>query len=109
MLVRPEVQKLEQRSYGELVQRVREQQATLKLTAISSNDSDQKLSAESAFVPTREGHWRVDLYALARQRLAIAGMTDVHGGGLDTIADARFFSHRRDQTTGRMATIAWIR
>lgn len=50
VLVRPEVQKLEQRSYGELVQRVREQQATLKLTAISTNDSDQKLSAESAFV-----------------------------------------------------------
>ena len=50
VLVRSEVQKLEQRSYGELVQRVREQQATLKLTAISTNDSDQKLSAESAFV-----------------------------------------------------------
>ena len=50
VLVRPEVQKLEQRSYGELVQRVREQQASLKLTAISTNDSDQKLSAESAFV-----------------------------------------------------------
>ena len=66
-------------------------------------------AAESAFVPTREGHWRVDLYALARQRLAAAGVTDVHGGGFDTIADANYFSHRRDQTTGRMATIAWIR
>jgi copper oxidase (laccase) domain-containing protein len=31
--------------------------------------------------PTREGHWRVDLYALARQRLARAGVMDVHGGG----------------------------
>jgi protein involved in polysaccharide export with SLBB domain len=50
VLARPEVQKLEQRSYGELVQRVREQQATLKLTATSTNDSDQRLSAESALV-----------------------------------------------------------
>ena len=66
-------------------------------------------AAESAFVPTRDGHWRVDLYALARQRLAAAGVTDVHGGGFDTIADASYFSHRRDRTTGRMATIAWLR
>jgi len=50
VLVRLEVQKLEQRSYGELIQRVREQQANLKLTATSTNDSDQKLSAESALV-----------------------------------------------------------
>ncbi|UHQ19904.1 peptidoglycan editing factor PgeF [Lysobacter sp. KIS68-7] len=65
-------------------------------------------AAAAAFVPTREGHWRVDLYALARQRLARAGVMDVHGGAFDTIGDARFFSHRRDQRTGRMATIAWM-
>ncbi len=50
ILLRTEVQKLEQRSYGELVQRVREQQASLKLTATSATDPDQKLSAESALV-----------------------------------------------------------
>jgi YfiH family protein len=65
-------------------------------------------AAAVAFVETRPGHWRVDLYALARQRLARAGVTDVHGGNFDTIADPRFFSHRRDQHTGRMATIAWL-
>jgi len=48
VLMRPEVQQLEQRSYGELIQRVREQQATLKLTATTATDPDQKLSAESA-------------------------------------------------------------
>ena len=66
--------------------------------------------AATAFVATRPGHWRVDLYRLARQRLAIAGMLPqaIHGGGLCTISDrARFFSHRRDQRTGRMATLAW--
>jgi len=50
LLMRTEVQKLEQRSYGELIQRVREQQATLKLTAAAAPDPDQRLSAESAFV-----------------------------------------------------------
>ena len=65
--------------------------------------------AEDAFSATRPGHWRVDLYALARQRLADAGVTRVHGGGLCTISDPqRFFSHRRDQRGGRMATLAWI-
>ena len=65
--------------------------------------------AESAFLQTRPGHWRVDLYALARQRLAEAGVTRVYGGGLCTISDPqRFFSHRRDQRGGRMATLAWI-
>jgi len=35
---------------------------------------------------------------------------DVHGGSLCTISDpARFFSHRRDQRGGRMATLAWRR
>jgi len=67
--------------------------------------------AAAAFVPTRPGHWRVDLYALARRRLQRAGLRAgrIHGGGFDTIADAdRFFSHRRDARTGRMATLVWI-
>lgn len=66
--------------------------------------------AGSAFVDTRPGHWRVDLFALARQRLLVAGVSRVRGGGLCTISDRdRFYSHRRDAITGRMATIAWRR
>lgn len=65
--------------------------------------------ARMAFLPTRPGHWKVDLYTLARQRLLDAGVCDVHGGGLCTISDpARFFSHRRDGRSGRMATLAWF-
>jgi YfiH family protein len=66
--------------------------------------------AATAFVATRPGHWRADLYRLARQRLVSAGLSPraIHGGGLCTISDAaRFYSHRRDQRTGRMATLAW--
>ena len=62
--------------------------------------------AAIAFTTTRDGHWRVDLYALARQRLAAAGVHRVFGGGLCTISDPRrFYSHRRDQRTGRMASV----
>lgn len=65
--------------------------------------------ARMAFLPTRPGHWKVDLYTLARQRLLDAGVLDVYGGGLCTISDpARFFSHRRDGRSGRIATLAWI-
>lgn len=68
-------------------------------------------AAATAFVPTRPGHWRVDLYALARQRLISAGLVPeaIHGGQHCTIRERdRFFSHRRDGQSGRMATLAWI-
>jgi YfiH family protein len=66
-----------------------------------ANDTD-------AFAPTRPGHWTCDLYALARARLARAGVTRVAGGGFDTFVDARFYSYRRDRETGRFASLAWI-
>lgn len=69
----------------------------------------QDANAASAFVATRPGHWRVDLYALARQRLAKLGITRVYGGDLCTLSDPqRFYSHRRDARTGRMATVVWM-
>ncbi|GAB3730988.1 peptidoglycan editing factor PgeF [Luteimonas pelagia] len=69
---------------------------------------DRDPGARTAFAPTRPGHWHVDLHALARRRLAAAGVDAAHGGAWCTISDpARFFSHRRDARTGRMATLAW--
>ncbi len=65
-------------------------------------------AAGAAFVPTRAGHWRVDLYALARQRLAALGISRIHGGERCTISEPQhFFSHRRDARTGRMASLIW--
>ncbi|GIX21584.1 MAG: laccase domain protein [Gammaproteobacteria bacterium] len=61
------------------------------------------------FTPTRTGHWRLDLYAAARARLAALGVTAVWGGGHCTWRDAdRFFSHRREGGVGRMASLVWI-
>jgi YfiH family protein len=58
---------------------------------------------------SREGHFLADLYALARLRLAAAGVVDVFGGEHCTYSDAnRFYSYRRDGQTGRMASLILI-
>ena len=66
-------------------------------------------TAQNAFTAVRPGHWLLDLYAIARQRLARAGVERVFGGTLCTYTDAeRFFSFRRDRTSDRMALLAWL-
>lgn len=53
--------------------------------------------------------WLADLPALARDRLARAGVARVSGGAWCTVEDrSRFFSYRRDGSTGRMAAAVWI-
>ena len=66
----------------------------------------------SAFTPSpaRTGRWLADLYAIATSQLESLGVERVYGGGFCTYRDRfRFYSHRRDGTTGRFATLAWIR
>ena len=66
-------------------------------------------AAESAFRAHTPGKFMADLYALARQRLARAGVTRVGGGRFCTYTDtARFFSYRREQKSGRMGAFIWI-
>ena len=65
--------------------------------------------AASAFAAHKPGKWLADLFALARQRLRAIGVTQIYGGGLCTYSDRRrFFSHRRDKVTGRMAALIWL-
>jgi len=65
--------------------------------------------AQAAFVPHGSGKWLADLFLLARQRLAALGVGAIHGGGLCTVGDSRrFFSHRRDRVSGRMAAAIWL-
>jgi YfiH family protein len=60
------------------------------------------------FTP-RGDRWLLDLYAVARLKLAAAGVKAVFGGGLCTFSEPeRFFSFRRDGVTGRMATLVWL-
>jgi len=63
---------------------------------------------ERSFTP-RGDRWLLDLYAVARLKLAAAGVKAVFGGGLCTFSEPeRFFSFRRDGVTGRMATLVWL-
>jgi YfiH family protein len=65
--------------------------------------------AAACFVPTRPGHWHCDLAALARRRLAAAGVERIHGGGFDTFSDPRFYSYRREGArSGRFASLVWL-
>ena len=66
-------------------------------------------AAESCFAANRRGRWQADLYALARARLAAAGVTAVYGGAFCTFGEGkRFFSHRREAPCGRIATLVWL-
>jgi YfiH family protein len=70
----------------------------------------QRTAAYSdAFERNAAGRFQADLYALARTALAAAGVAAVYGGGWCTYRQAQeFYSFRRDRTTGRMATLAWL-
>jgi hypothetical protein len=65
--------------------------------------------ASAAFLRRANGQYLADIYALARQRLRDADVTAAYGGGFCTVNDSeRFFSYRRDRTTGRMAALIWL-
>jgi YfiH family protein len=64
--------------------------------------------AVAAFKAHAPGKWLADLPMLARRALARCGVTHVYGGDLCTWSDPqRFYSYRRDRTTGRMGALIW--
>jgi YfiH family protein len=74
--------------------------------AFTTHDRD----AAAAFVAQAPGKWLADLFMLARQALARAGLApeQVYGSGICTYSDpVRFYSYRRDKITGRMAAFIW--
>jgi len=74
-------------------------------TAFCQRDAE----AQTAFRPLREGKWLADLFMLARRRLTRCGVERIYGGSLCTYSDpARFYSHRRNPVTGRMAACIWL-
>lgn len=64
--------------------------------------------AELAFTAQPNGKYLADLFVLGRQALDQAGVTRIYGGQDCTFSDpARFYSFRRDRTTGRHAALIW--
>ncbi len=76
--------------------------------AARSHEHREQMSA--AFISAhRPLHFFADIYALARAELNALGVTAIYGGGYCTYAEAeRFYSFRRDKTTGRMASLIWL-
>jgi len=65
-------------------------------------------SFSDAFEQRENGKWLLDIYRAARIQLQQAGIEAVYGGGFCTFSDAeRFYSYRREKTTGRMASLIW--
>ena len=80
--------------------------------AFVQSGAAERKATRTCFRPSRHRpeHWYADLHALARLRLAMAGVTRVYGGEYCTYKDsARFFSYRRDGETGRMASLIALR
>jgi YfiH family protein len=72
--------------------------------AFTSRDT----GAAAAFSRGEAGKWLADLPQLARRALERCGVTSIRGGELCTYTDAaRFYSYRRDRTTGRMGAFIW--
>ena len=56
----------------------------------------------------RDGR-RIDLKAIARDRLQAMGVSEVRDVAVCTICDERFFSHRRErEDAGRQGGVAWL-
>lgn len=55
------------------------------------------------------GKYWANLYLLAQDRLRTLGVEHIYGGEFCTVGDpANFYSYRRDQKTGRFASLIWI-
>ena len=68
--------------------------------------------AACAFVPLagRADKYHADIYCLARRALDRAGVIRVSGGTRCTVSEPeQFYSYRRDRTTGRMASLIWLK
>ncbi|MBV8666989.1 MAG: peptidoglycan editing factor PgeF [Burkholderiaceae bacterium] len=68
-------------------------------------------AAEAAFQPIagKPGKYLADIYALARLRLRDVGVERISGGDCCTVRERRFYSYRRDGSSGRMASLIWIK
>ena len=63
---------------------------------------------EIAFKKQINGKYLADIYQLAKIELSTLGINNIYGGIYCTMSEEdRFFSYRRDNQTGRMATLIW--
>ena len=65
--------------------------------------------AEGCFTETSVGHWLMDLKQLVSKQLTTLQVGHILTSPYCTYSEqTRFFSHRRNGTTGRMASLIWM-
>lgn len=64
--------------------------------------------ASKCFIPHNTKYFG-DLVGLAKLRLSAAGVHQTYNADVCTFADQHYFSYRRDQQTGRMASLIWLK
>lgn len=66
-------------------------------------------NAHHAFKLIEGEQYLADLYMIAKQRLNAIGITQIYGGNYCTYTERDlFYSYRRENKTGRMATMIWF-
>jgi YfiH family protein len=78
---------------------------------VDSAPAGERDATAAAFTErqTAPHKYLADLHALARLRLRRAGVVSITGTQTCTVSDpARFYSYRRDRTTGRFAALVWL-
>lgn len=76
--------------------------AEVRSAFVDADPSDAR-----AFEPDGK-RWRVDLKAIAADRLSRAGVAVTDAGRCTCCEPGQFYSFRRDGTTGRMASLIWL-
>lgn len=80
------------------------------VAAARGDAETEQVRAAFAACAGREGKYLADIYALARVLLARDGVKRVAGGTRCTFTERdNFYSYRRDQVTGRQASLIWLK
>ena len=86
--------------------------AEVKTAFLALTDTlEDETALQKYFRPTAEaGKYLCDLYGIARTQLTRSGIARIYGGQYCTFCEPElFYSYRRDDVTGRMASFIYIR
>ena len=74
-----------------------------------AQNTQHRARIDSAFRSSDNSRYLADLYALARAELSYCGVENVYGGDFCTYSQPeQFYSYRRNQITGRTASLVWL-
>ncbi|MBR9729429.1 peptidoglycan editing factor PgeF [Shewanella intestini] len=76
------------------------------VTASNHTSFNHSLESSPSLLPQK---YLANIYQLAQQRLTAMGVNDIYSSDECTVSNLDFFSYRREQQTGRQATLVWLK